>query len=44
VGIKEPAREKQAEIREMEQEISELEDRLEDLRRNALSESQTESG
>ena len=44
VGIKSRLEEKQAEIREMEQEISELEDRLEDLRRNAPLESQTEAG
>jgi chromosome segregation ATPase len=43
VGIKSRLEEKQAEIREMEQEISELEDRLEDLRRSAPAESQTEA-
>jgi len=44
VGIKSRLEEKQAEIREMKQELSELEDRLEDLRRNAPLESQTEAG
>lgn len=44
VSIKSRLEEKQAEIREMKQELSELEDRLEDLRRNAPLESQTEAG
>ena len=44
VGIKSRLEEKQAAIREMKQELSELEDRLEDLRRNAPLESQTEAG
>jgi len=43
VGIKSRLEEKQAEISQTEQDISELEDRLEDLRRNAPTESQTEA-
>jgi len=44
VGIKSRLEEEQAEIRRTEQDVSELEDQLEDLRRNAPAESQTEAG